>query len=245
MFLSPYFSFKGIDCRNYFIMITTTDKDDIVEVGVPYKTNLTMENSFHYTEEDETPDPIELNLTLVDENRVPLKWTNEYFQNIKDWLISDDFEEFVSYDNPEYVYYFKCISIVKNFTYGKEGWITTTFQPLNHYAYKKLCIDKLVDGKEYIEINNITKKDYEPKIIINNLGTENKTIRINNMLLKDIKNNENVTIDNYMCTIYGDMTGNLLSNSNRNWILLKPGINKILVEGSMFINILCEFPVII
>ena len=109
MFLSPYFSFKGIDCRNYFIMITTTDKDDIVEVGVPYKTNLTMENSFHYTEEDETPDPIELNLTLVDENRVPLKWTNEYFQNIKDWLISDDFEEFVSYDNPEYVYYFKCI----------------------------------------------------------------------------------------------------------------------------------------
>ena len=123
--------------------------------------------------------------------------------------------------------------------------ITTTFQPLNHYAYKKLCIDKLVDGKEYIEINNITKKDYEPKIIINNLGTENKTIRINNMLLKDIKNNENVTIDNYMCTIYGDMTGNLLSNSNRNWILLKPGLNKILVEGSMFINILCEFPVII
>ena len=65
------------------------------------------------------------------------------------------------------------------------------------------------------------------------------------MLLKDIKNNENVTIDNYMCTIYGDMTGNLLSNSNRNWIVLKPGINKILVEGSMFINILCEFPVII
>ena len=104
MFLSPYFSFKGIDCRNYFIMITTTDKDGIVEVGIPYKTNLTMENSFHYTEEDETPEPIELNLTLVDENRVPLKWTNEYFQNIKDWLISDDFEEFISYDNPEYVY---------------------------------------------------------------------------------------------------------------------------------------------
>ena len=245
MFLSPYFKFKGIDCRNYFIIITTMDKDGIVEVGIPYKSKLTMENAFHYTEEIEVPSEIELNLTLVDENRIPLKWTNEYFQNIKDWLISDDFEEFVTYDNPEYVYYFKCTSIVKNFTYGKEGWVTATFQPLNHYAYKKVNIDKFINGKEYIEINNTTNKDYEPKIIINNLGTENKTIRIDDLLLTNIETNENVTIDNYLCTIYGDVNGNLLSNSNRNWVVLKPGINKILVEGNMFFSIMCEFPTII
>lgn len=245
MFISPYFTFKGIDCRNYFIMITTMDKDDIVEVGVPYSTTLTMENSYSYSEEIDTPDPIEMNLTLVDNNRMPLTWTNEYFQNVKDWLISDDFEEFVSYDNPEYVYYFKCTKIVKNFTFGKQGWVTATFQPLNHYAYKKVNIDKLINGKEYIEINNITKFNYEPKIIINNLGTENKTIQIGDLLLKGIKTNENVTIDNYLCNIHGDISGNLLSNSNRKWLVLNPGINKILVDGNMFINILCEFPMII
>ena len=245
MFISPYFSFKGVDCRNFFIMITTTDKDDIIEVGIPYSSKLTMDNSFSYTEEIQQPEEISLNLTLVDENRIPLQWTNEYFQNVKDWLISDDFEEFISYDNPEYVYYFKCTNIVKNFTYGKLGWVTATFQPLNHYAYKRIVIDKLINGKEYITINNITNKKYEPKIIINNLGTENKTIRIGNLLLKGIMNNENVTIDNYMCSIYGDINGNMLSNSNREWLILEPGENKILVEGNMFINIICEFPMII
>lgn len=245
MFLSPYFSFKGIDCRNFFIMITTTDKNDMIEVGIPYSSKLTMENTFYYTEELEQPETISLNLTLVDENRMPLKWTNECFQDVKDWLISDDFEEFISYDNPEYVYYFKCIKLVKNFTYGGIGWVTATFQPLNHYAYKRIIIDKLINGKEYIEINNITNKNYEPKIIINNLGTENKTIRIGNLLLKGISTNENVIIDNYLCSIHGDINGNMLSNSNREWLSLKPGENKILVEGNLFINIVCEFPMII
>ena len=30
---------------------------------------------------------------------MPLIWTGENFREIKKWLISDDFEEFISYDN--------------------------------------------------------------------------------------------------------------------------------------------------
>ena len=33
------------------------------------------------------------------------------FEEIKKWLITDDFCEFISYDNLDFSYYFKCIKI--------------------------------------------------------------------------------------------------------------------------------------
>lgn len=244
MFISPYFSFRGKDCRDYFVIITTTDSEKIVNVGVPYSVSLTNETYMCYTETEDTPEPIELNLTLLDENRIPIKWTREYFTDIRDWLITDNFEEFISYDDIDSIYYFKCIKLQKNFTFNHYGWVTATFQPLNHYAYKRVVINEHINQVGTIRINNITKDLYEPKIIINHLGDEKNVIKIGDLELTNVAKNENVTIDNKMTTIFGDIHGNMLSSSNRKWIVLKPNENIINIKGTMFLNIICEFPMI-
>ena len=43
MFKSPYFIWKGESCKDYFIMITTTDNEVVNDFGVPWSKSLTKE----------------------------------------------------------------------------------------------------------------------------------------------------------------------------------------------------------
>lgn len=247
MFIEPYFKRKNKSCKDYFLSIVSTKSLDVLnEIGVPYTTELSIEDSVYpqFTEKDSEPDDIVLELCLEKDN-IALVWTDEIFNEIKSWLLSENFEQFVSYDNLDYHYYFKCTKIVKKFNFDRKGVIEVTFKPFNHYAYKNVEISKIIKGKSFVDIYNESEIEYEPIIIIENHGTEKTINKINNLEVIGLKEGETVTIDNYMLTVQNEDNENKLSNCNRDWVVLQRGENQLLVEGNCKITILCEFPKVI
>lgn len=248
MFIEPYFKWKGKSCKDYFLSIVSTGSLNILnEIGVPYSSELSIEENYGYPQFTETAgdtEDIVLELCLEKDN-VALVWTNEIFNEISKWLLSDNFERFVSYDNLDYHYYFKCVKIVKKFNFERKGVIEVTFKPLNHYAYKNIEFEKIVKGKDFINIYNESDDKYEPIIIIENHGIEKTINKINNFEITGLKKNEIATIDNYMLTVQNNDEENILYKCNRDWIILDKGENQLLVEGNCKITILCEFPKII
>lgn len=247
MFISPYFIFNGENSEDKFLTIVSTDNEIINDIGIPFSKELSKEEGFdNYTEEDSEVEDVVLNLCL-ERNGIPLEWTPEIYRSIKDWLCTDDFEEFISFDNPEYVYYFKCTRIQKKFTFNNEGWIEVTFKPLNQYAYKRIKVEKNIKGKEIIDIYNECNFDYYPLISIESTCKENLEIKINDMTITDLNENETIRIDNYMTLVESTQCNSVkaLAKCNREWIKLKPGHNQLLVKGECNITVLCEFPCVI
>lgn len=245
MFIEPYFIWNGVNSKDKFLTITTTDNDIINDIGIPFSKTLTKEEGFDiFTEEDTEAEEVVLNLFL-EKDGIPLEWNPEIFNDIKNWLCTDDFGEFISMDNPNYIYYFKCVKIQKKFTFYNEGWIEVTFKPLNQYAYKRVIIEKQVKGKEIINIENECNLEYEPFIRIENLCKNSIEIKINDMILSNIEPDEIVNIDNHMLTVLNGYDEDILYKCNRKWITLQQGENQIIVEGDCNITICCEFPNII
>lgn len=245
MFIEPNFIWNGIPSENKFLTIITTDNEIVNNIGIPYSKTLNKEEGFDiFTEEDSDTEEIVLNLCL-EKDGVPIEWSPEIFNDIKNWLCTDDFGEFISMDNPNYIYYFKCTKIQKKFTFNNEGWIEVTFKPLNHYAYKRVIIEKEVRGKEIININNECNVEYAPFIEIENLCKNSRQIKVNDLIISDINPYEVVKIDNHMFTVLNGNDEDIFYKCNREWIALKEGENQIVVEGDCNITIRCEFPNII
>lgn len=246
MFVEPYFIWRNEDCRKYNLSIVTTSKDIINEFGIPYSRTLNKEDittSYMYTHQEDEPREFTLSLALIGYDEQPMTWTNEVYENIANWLISDDFEQFISYDNLNKVYYLMVTKIQKNFTYDNKGWIDVTFLPLNTYGFEIKKIERTVLGEELINIKNPTRKDYEPLIIIENDGTNRSIVHINDFVITGMGENEVIYVDNYMTNVINQDDENRLYLCNRRWIKLKPGMNQLLVEGDCTITIYCEFPI--
>ena len=245
MFKSPYFIWKGESCKDYFIMITTTDNEVVNDFGLPYSKSLTKEEGkFIYKEEDVDTEEIEMNLTLIDEaTNTGVVWTQDTYRRICKWLKSDEFEKFISYDDLDSVYYMKVVKIQPCFTHGNPiGWIKVTFKPLDNNAYRICKVDEIVRGTKEITIYNDSEDDYEPLLIITNLGSDDNTISVNDFSITDLKEDETVYVDNYMTTVVNTYSENKLPGCNREWVKLKPGENKLFVSGDCMITVYCEFP---
>ena len=245
MFKSPYFMWKGESCKDYSIMITTTNNDIVNDFGLPYSKNLTKEEGkLIFREQDTDADEFEVNLTLVDEEKNEgIVWTQDTYRRICRWLKSDGFEKFISYDDLDSVYYMKVTKIQPCFTYGKPiGWLKVTFKPLSNEAYRIVKVDEIVRGTKEIVIYNDSEKDYEPLLIITNLGSSKNVISVNNFSITDLKEDETVYVDNYMTTVVSTYDENKLQGCNREWVKLRPGENRLLVSGDCMITVYCEFP---
>lgn len=246
MFKSQYFIWKGKQSKDKFLSILTTDNDVLNDFGVPYNKSLEKEDNLDlYNEKNEEPEDVVLQLYL-EKNGTPLIWTYENYKEIRRWLISDDFEEFISYDNLDFVYYFKCIKIQKKFTYGEPmGCIEVTFKPLNQYAYRKVIIEKEIKGKGLINIYNSGDLDYEPLIVVESNCKRNQVVKINDFVINNLIEEETIKIDNKMYLVESDKRYYPISDCNRNWIKLKQGDNQLVIEGECTIIIYCNFPEII
>ena len=246
MFKNKNFIWRGEQSKDKFLSILTTNNDVLNDLGIPYDKNLEKEENLDlYTETDNEPQDIVLQMFLENDG-FPLVWTYENFKEIKKWLITDDFCEFISYDNLDFSYYFKCIKIQQKFTYGESrGCIEVTFKPLTQYAYKRLIIEKEVKGKEIINITNDGDLDYKPFIVIESKCKGNTKVEINDLIIYNLLEDETIKIDNQMCLIESDKRYYPIKDCNRKWINLKRGDNQIIVKGECNIVIYCMFPEII
>ena len=85
-------------------------------------------------------------------------------------MITDDYQEFISEDNDDIVYFFKGIGYKKRFTNSMTGIIDITFEILSPFGYK--YYEKDVSSKEEtFEVYNYSNSDnkYKPIIILKNI----------------------------------------------------------------------------
>lgn len=248
LFIEPYFFWRNKSCTDYNLSIIDTNTDVINDIGIPFTKNITKDDSSKmaiFNEEEGEAEEFTLSLCLTDKYHNPLTWTNEIFKEISKWLVTDSFEEFRAYDNPDYIYYLKVTKIQKRFTFYREGWIDVTFKPFSNYAYKRVIKKESVNGEKIINIYNESDKTYEPLIILTWFGAKNGIIQINDFMMQGIEEGTTVYIDNCLTNIKDSNNNNLLYTCNRMWVILEPGENQIFLSGTFDIEVICEFPEII
>ena len=253
-FLSEKFSLNGIESDDMGVILVTFEDDIIQDFGSIYNQNLIFESNLDnrpfYSNDAKEGEDIILNLLLLDSDEVtPATWDGDEVNKIANWLISDNFQPFISEDNVDVVYYIKCTNIVKKFTREMKGYLECTFKLFNNTAYYRSYITFEVDGTKevYLENPSNLNLDYKPIIRITNNGSESNTISLNSteLIIESLELGNTVVIDNKMKTVNSLDGRNKLFCCNRKWLCLKPGPNRITVTGKCKVEILSEFPMVI
>lgn len=246
-FLSENFTFNGKTNKSMNVELVNFDEDFFYQRGLPYNETINKLDSFSenplYTSiVNDSVDEIVLNLLLVENNR-PKVWTTEKIKEIMGWLVTEDFEPFISEDNQDIVYYFKASNIVKYFTPENTGYLEVTFQPYSSYGYikKEFTTSGSLIINNPSNINNPYKPIIKVTSDVGNISITNSTKK-ETFTLNDVT--KEIVIDNLYRTVQTLDGENKISNCNRGWISLNKGNNNIEVVGGSA-TFICEFPVII
>jgi len=236
IFSSNNFTFNNVYSKDMNIQLVSEDSGILNEHGIPFN----IEN-----EENE----ITLSFCYADDN-TPLKWDYNTTMDFLGWIITDDYCEFISEDNEDVVYFLKGVGYSKRFTNDMTGIIDVTFKMLSPYGYKHY-IRQASKNEKTFDVYNYSNVDnaYKPVITLSEISsssitltntTTNITFSIDNLTKSD-----KIYIDNMMGTITDSNNKNRLNDSNRNWIELKKGLNKISVGGTCKVKIESYYPVML
>ena len=250
MFIEHNFTFNGTYSRDLGVSIATfNDTDMFHDMGVEYSSDMEIENNLieyspYYKENPSEPSNIELDLLLYNPDTMEAVSINNCdIDRLMDWLITDDFAPFITDDNPDVIYYFKVVNLMKVLTFSGTGYLRVTFKPYSKYAYKRQEYEVTVSGSSTLTIYNPSRQIYKPIIEITNLGGTSTVNRINNMEVVGLTTNEVIKIDNLTKLVIDRNGANRFSLCNRKWIELKPRKNNtITLSGSCKIKIICEYP---
>ena len=155
MFFSENFRFNKIDSKDMGVILTYADNSVLTSYATNYNSQLLSDSNLSdeaFYSETVTTDDVEFNLVKVDRFHNLTPWTLEDRRKVLDWMITKEFSEFVSEDNPELLYYFKCVGVSREFNADMEGILKLKMKPLTPYAYTPMIIeshransDKLID----------------------------------------------------------------------------------------------------
>ena len=237
MFYSDNFTFNNISSKDYNIYLVSEKSEILSEYGVSYNQE---ENN-------------EMVLTFCYANSLnqPLPWDAEVLESFLEWVITDDYCEFICDDNKEVVYFLKGVEYSKNFTSDLKGIIKVTFKSISQFAYKHV-IKEIELGESSFSIYNYSNCDnnYKPVITLGNISSDNIIITNNTtgktpLEIYGLRDISNICIDNKMGTILDSKKNNLITNSNRSWIELSKGMNDFSVEGSCSLIIESYYPIMV
>lgn len=238
MFYSDNFTFNNISSKDYNIYLVSQDGGILNEHGLPFDIN-----------NDDTN--ITLEFCYADENGVPLTWDSKTITTFLEWVITDDYCEFISDDNKDVVYFLKGIEYSKNFTSDLKGIIEVTFKSISQFAYKHV-IKEIELGESSFSIYNYSNCDnnYKPVITLGDISSDyiiitNNTTGKTPLEIYDLRDISNICIDSKMGTILDSKKNNLITNSNRSWIELSKGTNDFSVEGSCSLIIESYYPIMV
>lgn len=253
-FLSENFVFDNIPSKSMGVELVTFNSEMFNQIGLTHSESISMEGIHsgmpHYTQPvaNDTED-IVLNIILINELNEPKVWDSFTTARIMDWLITDTFKPFTSYDNIEIVYYLKVVKIVKRFTINNTGYLEVTFKPYTHYGYKRL-VERTTKGKINIHNPSNLNQSYKPLFEIVPQPDAEKIVITNSTNAPDtpleiINTGELIIVDNLLRTVQTNTGENRLSKSNRKWIKLNKGGNTINITGAKSVTCICEFPIIV
>ena len=236
IFYSDKFYYNEIYSQDYNICLVSEETGVLNEYGISFN--------------NESENEITLSFCYVDHVDQPMVWESEVLENVLEWLITDEYREFISEDDDTVIYFFRGIKYTKRFTSEMKGLLDVTFKVLSPHGYRKSIqtFSSSVGVFNIVNPSNLSKP-YKPVIEIRNIldsnisisnTTTNKTaLTISNTL------NKNIVIDNKMGTITDSEGNNLILNSNRKWIELEKGSNLIAVDGDCDITFKSYFPVMV
>ena len=236
IFNSSNFTFNNIYSKDMNIHLVSEGSEILNECGIPFD----IENK-----ENE----ITLSFCYANDN-LPLEWDYNTTVDFLGWVITDDYYEFISEDNEDIVYFLKGIRYNKRFTNSMTGIIDVTFKMLSPYGYKHY-IRQATKNEKIFDVYNYSNVDnaYKPVITLSEISTNSITLTntTNNITfsINNLTKSDTIYIDNMMGTITDSKGVNRLNNSNRNWIELIRGLNKISVSGTCKVKIESYYPVMI
>ena len=252
MFVQPNFTFNGIYSQDMNMSIATFDTNMFNDIGVEYKSDVTIENNLveynpYYVETFSESSDIELNLVIYDSTTMEaIDIDLVDMEQIADWLCTDYFAPFISDDDMDLIYYFKTVSLQKVLTFNNKGYLRVTFRPYSKYAYRKRVEEIEVNGNTTFKMFNHSRTVYQPIIKITNLGDTSTINKINDMVITELNTNEAIIIDNLTKLIQTENGINKFNCCiNRDWQKMKPREYTIFnLSGNMKVKIICEFPVL-
>lgn len=251
-FLSENFSLNGVNSYDMNIVLVTFEEDIFRNLGNSYKQDLsidsTLNNTTFYSNTLTEGDDLVLNFMLTTDDRVtPDVWDKVKLNHILTWIISDDFQPFISEDNEDVIYYIKCVDIKKMFTNEMTGYLECTFKVFNNSPYYMDKVELAVSGSGVININNVSNlsSNYKPIIKVTSTGSSNISLNMNSVkfTISGLSVGETVTIDNKMKTVYNSQNINKISSCNRKWLHLKRGVNLLEVVGNCVVEVISAFPI--
>jgi predicted phage tail component-like protein len=176
--------------------------------------------------------------------------------DLANWLITNEYKPFISYDNPSKVYYCMGISESDFYTNGSNqgyfevdfrcrdgfGWtipsiveydlsditVPTTIQVINHSNVLDLYYPEM----------EIELQDTNMAVSLVNLSNDNYTFSFSGLTI-----GETITIDNQKRRIESDVSTNRFDKFNKNWFKLVKGVNNIQVTGKCIIKFKMQFPI--
>lgn len=260
MYSSTYFTYKGINSKEYNLKIVTMEKTYTEVFGI--KKDIQMESRgdgriFSYKSTNKTPETRQLIIAHCDEWDRPLKHDIKWRREVSEWLLTGEFIPiwFDEFEDDDLCYYIKILDISRWDNFNKQGYLTITFQPLDDCMYTRPFWKTItaVQTNNFFTINNESNirsvnpyMEIEPrtttlKIKNLNLNTSMEFINIplqNNKPIKfEINNDLGIFIP-----VYQDYEYN---NFNFNWFELKKGMNTIQIEGKCVIDMQLSFPIML
>lgn len=233
IFYSDKFYYDGTYSEDCGIYLVSEKSEILSEYGVSYN--------------QEENNEIVLTFCYANSLNQPLPWDVEVLESFLEWVITDEYKEFISEDNEEIAYFFKGISYKKRFTFDMKGLVDVTFKVMSPCGYRKsvLTASNGETGFSIVNPSNISKP-YKPIIELKNIMTPsititNTTSNKNSFTIENLSDKD-VYIDNMMGTVTDSDGKNLIMNTNRSWIELEKGKNIINVEGDCTITFISYYP---
>ena len=262
MFNSEKFIFNDIHSDDMNVILVDFDNDVLKEHGLEFETELITDTITGYSEPffyegKHKVGPIILNIALVDKNNNAKEWSIEERKKVISWLMQSEFKPFISQDDANVIYYFKCVGIKKKFNHNMQGVLEVTMQPSNSFAYTPVVYYNHIsrDNQLYsFNIDNISNLDipYYPIIEITHLDETTDSIEIQNtstssipFTIHSLSYGDKITIDGFIKTIVDKDGDSRLLDSNREWLYFKKGINTLNVLGKCEINIKAQYPLLV
>lgn len=237
IFYSDKFYYDGIYSQDCNICLVSEEDSVLNEYGISHN-------------DRDGEDEITLSFCYVDHVDQPMIWESEVLESTLEWLITDEYKEFISEDNDTISYFLKGVRYTKRFTFDMRGLIDVTFKILSPHGYRK-SIQVIPSGSTAFNIVNPSNisKPYKPIIEIKNISDSNiiitnTTTNKTPFIIEDVAGKD-IFIDNMIGTVVDSEGNNLILNTNRKWIELEKGNNLIAVDGNCEVIFKSYFPVMV
>ena len=201
------------------------------------------------------PQTLKIAIMKMDKFNNPLSYTDRELEEICRWLFKKEYRPFIPWDNTGMVYYVIFTKGTDFFNCAKEGYINLEMRLNAPYGYSRLLNNEYtVMGEKTIDIYNRSDidnfiypdiefelKDDNTDLVIKNLSLSNEIMEFNNLTPNDHIMIYNEGLKDMMSL--QDKSRNIFQCSNKKFIKLQYGLNRIQIKGKCKIKFTYQYPI--